>query len=146
MLLDEPLSALDAQRRSEILPFLETVRRDAGIPIVYVTHAVEEVARLADHLVLMDAGRITATGPALDVLNRSDLPLALRDDAGVVLDAQVIERDAHGLLALHTRAGTLYAHGAAHSPGTHLRAVSYTHLDVYKRQNYWETGLVARRS
>jgi molybdate transport system ATP-binding protein len=121
LLLDEPLSALDAQRRSEILPFLETVRRDAGIPIVYVTHAVEEVARLADHLVLMDAGRITATGPALDVLNRSDLPLALRDDAGVVLDAQVIERDAHGLLALHTRAGTLYAHGAAHSPGTHLR-------------------------
>jgi len=121
LLLDEPLSALDAQRRSEILPFLETVRRDAGIPIVYVTHAVEEVARLADHLVLMDAGRITAAGPALDVLNRSDLPLALRDDAGVVLDAQVIDRDAHGLLALHTRAGTLYAHGPAHPPGTPLR-------------------------
>lgn len=121
LLLDEPLSALDAQRRSEILPFLETVRRDAGIPIVYVTHAAEEMARLADHLVLMDAGRITAAGPALDVLNRSDLPLALRDDAGVVLDARVIECDPHGLLALHTRAGTLYAHGAAHSPGTPLR-------------------------
>ena len=121
LLLDEPLSALDTQRRSEILPFLETVRREAGIPILYVTHAVEEVARLADHLVLMDAGGITATGPALDLLNRSDLPLALRDDAGVVLDAQLIERDPHGLLALHTRAGTLYAHGPAHPPGTPLR-------------------------
>ena len=121
LLLDEPLSALDAQRRSEILPFLETVRRDAGIPILYVTHAVEEVARLADYLVLMEAGHITSAGPALELLNRNDLPLALRDDAGVVLDAQVIDRDAHGLLALHTRAGTLYAHGPAHPPGTPLR-------------------------
>ena len=121
LLLDEPLSALDAQRRSEILPFLETVRRDAGIPILYVTQAVEEVARLADYLVLMEAGHITSAGPALELLNRNDLPLALRDDAGVVLDAQVIDRDAHGLLALHTRAGTLYAHGPAHPPGTPLR-------------------------
>ena len=69
----------------------------------------------------MEAGHITSAGPALELLNRNDLPLALRDDAGVVLDAQVIDRDAHGLLALHTRAGTLYAHGPAHPPGTPLR-------------------------
>lgn len=121
LLLDEPLSALDAQRRSEILPFLETVRRDAGIPIIYVTHAVEEVARLADYLVLMEAGHITSAGPALEVLNRHDLPLALREDAGVVLDAQVESRDDHGLLTLHTRAGPLHAHGPAHAQGTRLR-------------------------
>lgn len=121
LLLDEPLSALDGQRRADILPFLEAVRRDAGIPILYVTHAVEEVARLADHLVLLDAGKVTASGPALDVLNRHDLPLALREDAGVVLDAQVEGRDDHGLLTLHTRAGPLHAHGPAHARGTRLR-------------------------
>lgn len=121
LLLDEPLSALDAARRADILPYLEAVRREAGIPILYVTHAVEEVARLADHLVLMEGGRVTASGPALAVLNRPDLPLALRDDAGVVLEARVIERDHHGLLSLQTAAGVLHAHGPAHPAGATLR-------------------------
>jgi len=121
LLLDEPLSALDGERRAEILPYLEAVRREAGIPILYVTHAVEEVARLADHLVLLDAGRVVASGAALSVLNRSDLPLALREDAGVVLEATVESRDAHGLLTLCSPAGTLHAHGPAHPPGTPLR-------------------------
>ncbi|QNN46284.1 molybdenum ABC transporter ATP-binding protein [Thermomonas brevis] len=121
LLLDEPLSALDGERRAEILPYLEAVRREAGIPILHVTHAMEEAARLADHLVLMDAGKVVAAGPALDVLNRADLPLALREDAGVVLEARVEARDAHGLLTLHTAAGALHAHGPAHAPGTPLR-------------------------
>lgn len=121
LLLDEPLSALDAPRRAEILPYLEAVRREAGIPVLYVTHAIEEVARMADHLVLLDAGRVTAAGPALEVLNRDDLPLALRDDAGVVLEAKVTARDTHGLLTLHTPVGTVHAHGGAHAPGTRLR-------------------------
>ena len=121
LLLDEPLSALDAARRAEILPSLEMVRREAGIPILYVTHAIEEVARLADHLVLLDQGKVTASGPALSVLNQSDLPLALREDAGVVLDAQVLAREAHGLVSLHTPAGTLHAHGDAHPTGCCLR-------------------------
>ena len=121
LLLDEPLSALDGERRAEILPYLEAVRREAGIPILYVTHAVDEVARLADHLVLLDAGRVVASGPALAVLNRGDLPLALREDAGVVLEATVESRDAHGLLSLRTPAGTLHAHGPAHPTGTSLR-------------------------
>lgn len=121
LLLDEPLSALDAPRRAEILPYLEAVRREAGIPVLYVTHAIEEVARLADHLILLDAGRVTAAGPALEVLNRDDLPLTLRDDAGVVLEAEVTARDTHGLLTLRTPAGTVHAHGGAHAPGTRLR-------------------------
>ncbi len=121
LLLDEPLSALDAPRRAEILPFLEAVRRETDIPILYVTHAIEEVARLADHLVLLDAGSVVASGPALDLLNRPDLPLALRDDAGVVLEAEIIGRDPHGLLTLRTAAGTLHAQGAAHPSGTTLR-------------------------
>ena len=121
LLLDEPLSALDATRRAEILPFLEAVRREAGVPILYVTHAIEEVARLADHLVLMEAGHCTASGNALDLLNRTDLPLALREDAGVVWSAEVRARDDHGLLTLDTPAGNLFAHGEAHPAGTRLR-------------------------
>src|SRR5690606_21207080 len=114
-------SALDADRRGEILPYLEAVRREAGIPILYVTHAVEEVARLADHLVLLEAGRVVASGPALEVLNRPDLPPALREDAGVVLEAEVEGCDDHGLLSLRGQAGVLHAHGPAHPQGSRLR-------------------------
>ncbi|KGM52286.1 molybdenum ABC transporter ATPase [Lysobacter concretionis Ko07 = DSM 16239] len=125
LLLDEPLSALDGARRAEILPYLEAIKRDAGIPMLYVTHSVEEVARLADHLVLLDAGRVTASGAALDVLNRPDLPLALREDAGVVLEARACHQDEHGLIELDTPAGRLHAHAPAarvgHRPGTPLR-------------------------
>lgn len=121
LLLDEPLSALDAHRRSEILPYLEAIRREAGIPILYVTHAIEEVARLADTLLLMENGKVLASGPALALLNRADLPMALREDAGVVLQAEVTARDAHGLLTLQTQAGELFAQGGAHAPGTALR-------------------------
>lgn len=121
LLLDEPLSALDAARRAEILPCLEAVRREAGIPILYITHAIEEVARLADHLVLLEQGRVQAVGPALELLGRSDLPPALREDAGVVLEGRVATRDADGLLALETPAGLLRVQGGAHPVGTRLR-------------------------
>ncbi len=121
LLLDEPLSALDAARRAEVLPFLEKVRREADLPILHVTHALDEMARLADHLVLLDAGRVTACGPALEVLNRADLPLVLREDAGVVLEATVQAHDAHGLVQLATAAGTLHAQGEALAAGKTLR-------------------------
>lgn len=74
LLMDEPLSALDAARKAEILPYLERLNREARIPVVYVTHALDEAARLADHLVLMQAGRVIAEGPAIDTLSRLDLP------------------------------------------------------------------------
>ena len=121
LLLDEPLSALDAERRAGILPYLESVRRLAEIPLLYVTHSVEEASRLADHLVLLDGGRVSMAAPALEVLNRSDLPLALRDDAGTVLDARVLAHDGHGLLTLATAAGTLQGYGVAASIGAAVR-------------------------
>ncbi|HET8941997.1 MAG TPA: molybdenum ABC transporter ATP-binding protein [Rudaea sp.] len=121
LLMDEPLSALDAQRRAEILPCLETIRREANIPVLYVTHSVDEAARLADHLVLLDAGKVRIDGPALEVLNRADLPLALRDDAAAVIEASVVASDDHGLLTLQSPAGILYAHGRAPPPGTRVR-------------------------
>ncbi|TAL97941.1 MAG: molybdenum ABC transporter ATP-binding protein [Rhodanobacter sp.] len=121
LLLDEPLSALDVERRSEILPYLETIRQQADIPMLYVTHAVEEAARLADHLVLLEAGKVFVAGPALEVLNRPDLPWALRDDAAAVLEATVAAHDGHGMLLLDTPAGSLHVHGAAHPTGTIVR-------------------------
>lgn len=83
LLMDEPLAALDAQRKAEILPYLERLHRTLALPVVYVTHAMEEVVRLADQLVLMSAGRVLAAGPLAELLARTDLPLARRDDAGV---------------------------------------------------------------
>ncbi len=121
LLMDEPLSALDAERRAEILPYIETIRRQANIPVLYVTHGVEEAARLADHLVLLEAGTVRVDGAALDVLNRADLPLALRDDAAAVIEASVVDVDSHGLLTLDTPVGALYAHGRQPPPGVHVR-------------------------
>jgi len=93
LLMDEPLTALDANARAEILPYLESLHRELDLPILYVSHALDEVARLADHLLLIDAGRITYQGPLVDGLTRLDLPLAHRDSAGTVIDTTVVAHD-----------------------------------------------------
>ncbi|MES2091117.1 MAG: molybdenum ABC transporter ATP-binding protein [Pseudomonadota bacterium] len=95
LLMDEPLSALDPQRKAEILPYLERLHEQAGVPVVYVTHALDEVARLADHVVLMDQGRVQASGPLLEVMSRLDLSLSQLDEAASVLEAQVAAHDPH---------------------------------------------------
>ncbi|MDE2080168.1 MAG: molybdenum ABC transporter ATP-binding protein [Burkholderiales bacterium] len=99
LLMDEPLAALDTARKAELLPYLQDLHAELAIPIVYVSHALAEVARLADHLVLMDAGRATAQGPLTEMLARLDLPLAHDDEAGVVLPARVGALDAPWRLA-----------------------------------------------
>lgn len=99
LLMDEPLAALDTARKNEVLPYLERLQAELQIPIVYVSHAIDEVARLADHLVLMDQGRVVAEGPLAELLARPDLPLPMGQEAGVVLDAVVAERDAQWQLA-----------------------------------------------
>ncbi len=118
LLMDEPLAALDARRKAELLPYLDRLHLELGIPIVYVGHAIDEVARLADHLVLMDAGRVSAQGPVADMLARLDLPVAYGDDAGVVLDGVVGERDARWHLVRLDVDGA--AGGSAEGPATGL--------------------------
>ncbi|MCF4996382.1 molybdenum ABC transporter ATP-binding protein [Pseudomonas syringae] len=93
LLMDEPLAALDSQRKSEILPYLQRLHDELDIPVLYVSHAQDEVARLADHLVLLSDGKALASGPIGETLARLDLPLALGDDAGVVIEGQVIGYD-----------------------------------------------------
>ena len=123
LLMDEPLAALDDQRKAEILPYIERLRDEAGVPIVYVSHSVAEVARLADTLVVLEEGRVTAAGPAADMLARLNVaPLAEARDAGAVLDARVAAQDEHfGLTTLTTAAGTLRVPRIALSVGAMLR-------------------------
>jgi molybdate transport system ATP-binding protein len=93
LLMDEPLSALDRERKQEILPYLERLRDELHIPILYVSHSPAEVSRLADHLVVLDGGRVTAQGPLVETLARIDFPLCAGKDRAVVLDGVVAERD-----------------------------------------------------
>lgn len=94
LLLDEPLAALDAARKAEVLPYLEALQAELDIPMVYVSHASDEVARLADHLVLLDAGRVVASGPAADLLTRLDLSLAQGDAAAAIVRGAVQAHEA----------------------------------------------------
>lgn len=93
LLLDEPLASLDYARRQDVLPWLERLRDELRIPMLYVTHAADEVARLADTLVALDQGRVVASGPAAQVLARIEAPVLLGEDAGALLDGTVQERD-----------------------------------------------------
>lgn len=101
LLMDEPLAALDSATKSEILPFLERLHERLSLPVVYVSHDMAEVERLADHLVLMEHGWVIASGPLRDLQSDPDLPLARGSDAAVTLDAVVESFDsAYGLATL----------------------------------------------
>jgi molybdate transport system ATP-binding protein len=91
--MDEPLAALDSQRKEEILPYLDKLHRELAIPVLYVTHSPDEVARLAHHIVVLDQGRVVASGGLLETLSRIDLPIKLGDDLGAVVEATVGEID-----------------------------------------------------
>ncbi|MBR0682940.1 molybdenum ABC transporter ATP-binding protein [Roseomonas eburnea] len=121
LLMDEPLAALDAARRTEVLPFLARLRDAARQPILYVTHALEEVDALADHLVLLEAGRVLAEGAATEIAARTDLPLASRRDAGVLLDCTVLAAPGGGLARLGFPGGELVTTLHPGAPGTRLR-------------------------
>ncbi|MDD2308883.1 MAG: molybdenum ABC transporter ATP-binding protein [Desulfuromonadaceae bacterium] len=93
LLMDEPLAALDLARKQEILPYLERLRDELEIPILYVTHSPDEVGRLANYLVALEGGTVIAQGPLAETLARIDLPIRLGEERGVVLEGVVAERD-----------------------------------------------------
>lgn len=99
LLMDEPLSALDQRSKSEILPYLEQLHDSLSIPVLYVTHSADELARLADHVVLLDKGQAVASGPLAETMARLDLPLPREEEAGVVLEATVTTVDRRWHLA-----------------------------------------------
>jgi molybdate transport system ATP-binding protein len=121
LLMDEPLAALDLRRKLEILPYLERMHEELAIPIVYVSHAPDEVARLADHLVLLDDGKAVASGPLTETLARVDLPPSFADDAGVVLDTLLAGHEEDALSRLEFAGGALFVGRRREAIGTHLR-------------------------
>jgi molybdate transport system ATP-binding protein len=108
LLMDEPLSALDRATKDEILPFLERLRDRLSLPIVYITHSIAEVERLADQIVLMEKGRVIGAGPLEELQSDPALPLAAARDAAVTLDGVIETHDGrYALLTLNVRGGSL---------------------------------------
>ncbi|HLY45133.1 MAG TPA: molybdenum ABC transporter ATP-binding protein [Stellaceae bacterium] len=109
LVMDEPLASLDEARKAEILPYIERLRDEARVPILYVSHLVGEVARLATTLVVLSEGRVAAVGPAAAIMGRIDLfPLTGRAEAGAILATRVAGHDnAFGLTILRAAAGEL---------------------------------------
>ncbi len=123
LLMDEPLASLDGPRKQDILPYLERLRDGPlGLPILYVSHAVDEIARLADTLVLLKDGRVQHSGPLFDVLaNPSAVPLLGVREAGAVVEATVLAHADDGLSHLRISAGDLHLPGVQADVGTKVR-------------------------
>lgn len=122
LLLDEPLASLDHARRQDILPWLERLRDEIHIPMLYVTHAADEVARLAHTLVVMGQGKAVAVGPVADVLAGIDSPVELGDDVGALLEGVVQERDDRWHLAkVQVAGGALWLRDAGLEVGHKVR-------------------------
>lgn len=122
LVMDEPLASIDEARRAEILPYLDQLKSELQIPIVYISHTVSEIARLADTVVVLEAGRVVASGSAADILGRLDLPQLGEAEHGAILTATVHAIDgARGTAELAHAAGRLTLPGVAAAKGTALR-------------------------
>jgi molybdate transport system ATP-binding protein len=121
LLMDEPLAALDMRRKLEILPYLERLHDELALPVVYVSHAADEVARLADHLVVLEEGRVLASGPLAATLARLDLAANFQDDAGVMIETTLQAHDDDGLSHLAFSGGVLLVVQRNAAVGTRVR-------------------------
>jgi molybdate transport system ATP-binding protein len=122
LLMDEPLAALDEARKAEILPYLEQLRDTTAVPILYVSHAVSEITRLAGSVVLLDKGRVLRRGSVAEVFSDPAIVTALGlREAGSVIEARVVRHDADGLTALQTSAGPIWLPRVSAAPGESVR-------------------------
>lgn len=122
LLMDEPLASLDVARKQEILPYLERLHDDLDIPVLYVSHSPDEVARLADYVVLLRDGRAVAQGGLHETLSRLDLAGVLADDVGVVIDAVVAQHDdVDQLSRLDFPGGSVWVRRCNERAGQHMR-------------------------
>ena len=122
LLMDEPLAALDAISKAEILPYLERLHDELSIPVLYVSHAIDEVTRLADHMLLMEDGVIRAEGPLRELITRGDLPLAHAAGAAAVIEARVTGHDdRYHLTELGFEGGSLVISRAILQRSAHVR-------------------------
>lgn len=122
LLLDEPLASIDQARRDDILPWLQRLRDELRIPMLYVTHSADEVARLADTLVVLERGQIRVAGPVQQVLSQLDKPVVVGDDVGVLIEARVHTHDTPwGLTQLVFDGGAMWVRQCAQDVGAAVR-------------------------
>ncbi|KEO56405.1 hypothetical protein TP2_02425 [Thioclava pacifica DSM 10166] len=122
LLMDEPLAALDAARKSEILPYFERLRDEVKLPILYVSHAPAEVARLATTVALIEGGQLRGIGPAREILSDPSLAPALgMREAGAVISGRVVAQEADGLARIETAGGAVLLPYPSGQPGQPLR-------------------------
>ena len=133
ILADVPLAALDEARKAEILPYLERLRDEVNIPILYVSHAASEVARLASSVVAIEAGRVVAQGPAAEVLGDPAILPAGAREAGALITARVVRHHDDGLSELEANGIALFLPRLANAPGTQLRLRIAAHDVILSR-------------
>jgi molybdate transport system ATP-binding protein len=122
LLLDEPLASLDVARRKEVLPWLERLHKQLHIPMLYVTHSVDELARLADHVVMLDRGRVLSCGPITQTMATQEVALAIGEEAGLVTTAEVVERSVEDHIAqVRFGGGTLWVRDPGMAVGQSVR-------------------------
>ena len=147
LLMDEPLASLDVARKQEILPYLQRLHDDLDIPVLYVSHSPDEVARLADHMVLLAHGRAVAQGGLHETLARLDLASAFADDVGVVIDAVVAQHDdVDQLSRLDFPGGRVWVSRCAESVGQRMRLriqASDVSLAIHKAEDSSFLNLLA---
>lgn len=127
LLMDEPLAALDAISKEEILPYLEQLHRHLAIPVIYVSHSLKEIVRLADHIAWIDKGRIVAAGPLTEMVSRFDFAQDNEEEAGAVIECRVRRHDEnYHLTELESDYGSLWVRQLKHQMGEvvrlHIRA------------------------
>ena len=122
VLMDEPLAALDRRRKDEVLPFFDRLHAQLAIPIIYVSHSIDEICRLCDQLVVMQEGRVAANGELQSVLSQLDLPMLVGEEAGSVIETTVADYDAgDDLTRLRFSGGDFLVAGRAGDAGQVLR-------------------------
>ena len=145
LLMDEPLAALDINRKREFLPYLEAIREKLKTPVIYVTHSMEEVARLSDYLVIMREGRAVASGTLSDVLGDSNLPTYLGEEAGVVIESEIVERDTDWhLIRAEFTGGELWVKDTGERLGKKIRIRILARDVSLALGDYSETSIINR--
>lgn len=120
VLMDEPLASLDRRRKDDLLPYFDRLHDELSVPVIYVSHDIEEISRLCDHLVLLEDGKVAASGNLFDVVSRVDVPVLSGRNAGVVLWANPVDQE-DGLTKFDFGDGDIWAPGEFEVGGSPLR-------------------------
>lgn len=145
LLLDEPLSALDEGLKQDIIPYLIELKRECQLPMLYVSHSIDEITQIADHLILMEAGRVRASGEFQSVLARLDSHTMLKNETGVVVSANIFEYDAQwGLSRAQFDGGELWLDCGRTMPNTPIRLRILARDVSVARSDFSESSVLNR--